>query len=233
MVGSLLGTVIVIGASRGIGEAVSRHLRPRTRRLLTVSRSPATVGEWIPADITQDQAIDSIRDAVGGAPLDALLIMGGVWEEHAFTESYVFAHSSATEIRRVVDVNLTATILLIQALLPSLERAENPKIVVLGGLPGREQWPGREVANTASKFGLRGVVHALRPELRERQIGISLIDPGFVGTPEVLADVEATDLDRRSIVPMSDLLLVIDCCLALSRASSLREVVLPATAGEG
>lgn len=227
------GTVTVIGASRGIGSAVAHHLQPRTARLITVSRSLANVGDWISADITSDEGIQSIQGAVGPLPLDALLIMGGTWEQDAFTPEYAFARSGCDEVRRVISTNLAAPILLIQSLLPALQRADNPKVVLLGGLPGRESWPGREVANTASKFGLRGVVHALRHECRARGVGLSLIDPGFVGTPEVMADVKAGRLPEESIVPMSDLLMVIDCVLNLSRASSMREVVLPATLGEG
>lgn len=48
-----------------------------------------------------------------------------------------------------------------------------------------------------------------------------------------MADVKAGRLPEELVVPMSDLLMVIDCVLNLSRASSMREVVLPATLGEG
>jgi NAD(P)-dependent dehydrogenase (short-subunit alcohol dehydrogenase family) len=50
----------------------------------------------------------------------------------------------------------------------------------MGSLSGRDNCPGREVANTASKFGLRGVMHSLREELRSQQIGVTVINPGNV-----------------------------------------------------
>ncbi|WP_008319543.1 SDR family oxidoreductase [Leptolyngbya sp. PCC 6406] len=112
-------------------------------------------------------------------------------------EQDLFQDCSDEDITRVIAVNLVAPIRLVKALLPALRRwsetgpkgpSQNPKIIVMGARSGRDNFPGREVANSASKFGLRGVVHALREELRAQQVGITVINPGNVGTPEVLAD---------------------------------------------
>jgi 3-oxoacyl-[acyl-carrier protein] reductase len=94
-------------------------------------------------------------------------------------------------------------------------------------------FPGREVANSASKFGLRGVVHALREELRSQQIGVTVVNPGNVGTPEVLADLTAANLTGGEAIPLSDLLAILDCILSLSRATCVKEIDLPAMLGEG
>ena len=76
-------TMLIIGASRGIGAAVAAHLAKRDVELLTVSRSPASVGTWIEADMATSDGIARVIDAVGQRPLDALLYLGGVWEEGA------------------------------------------------------------------------------------------------------------------------------------------------------
>jgi hypothetical protein len=89
----------------------------------------------------------------------------------------------------------------------------------MGSLSGRDNFSGREVANSASKFGLRGVVHSLREELRSQQIGVTAINPGNVGTPEVLADLAADNLLGGEAIPLTDLLSIIDCILSLSRAT--------------
>lgn len=39
--------VVVVGASRGVGAAVAEHILPRTTELITVSRSPSNLGNWI------------------------------------------------------------------------------------------------------------------------------------------------------------------------------------------
>lgn len=46
-------TILVAGASRGIGLAVAQHLVSQCDRLLAVSRSTAPVGEWIQADLAR------------------------------------------------------------------------------------------------------------------------------------------------------------------------------------
>lgn len=226
-------TILVAGASRGIGLAVAEHLMNQCDRLLAVSRTVAPAGEWVEADLSDLAGIETVVNAIGDDALDALLYMGGTWETHAFTPQYRFEACSDEDIVRVIAVNLVAPIRLVKALLPALRRSDNPKIIFMGALSGRDNFPGREVANSASKFGLRGVVHSLREELRSQQIGVTVINPGNVGTPEVLADLAAANLMGGEAIPLNDLLSIIDCVLSLSRATCIKEIDLPAMLGEG
>lgn len=226
-------TVLVAGASRGIGLAVAEHLASRTDRLLSVSRNEAEIGEWIQADLSNLAGVETVANAIRDDCLDALLYMGGTWETHAFTSQYRFENCSDADIAQVIAVNLMAPIRLVKALLPALRRSDNPKIIFMGALSGRDNFPGREVANNASKFGLRDVVHSLREELRSQQIGVTVINPGNVGTPEVLADLAANNLSGGEAIPLTDLLSIIDCVLSLSRATCIKEIDVPAMLGKG
>lgn len=226
-------TILVAGASRGIGLAVAEHFIDQCDRLLAVSRTVATVGEWVQADLSDLAGIETVVTAIGDDSLDALLYMGGTWETHAFTPHYRFEACSDEDIVRVIAVNLVAPIRLVKALLPALRRSDNPKIIFMGALSGRDNFPGREVANSASKFGLRGVVHSLREELRSQQIGVTVINPGNVGTPEVLADIAAENLTGGEAIPLSDLFRILDCILSLSRATCIKEIDVPAMLGKG
>jgi 3-oxoacyl-[acyl-carrier protein] reductase len=226
-------TLIVAGASRGIGLAVAEHLVSQTDRLLAVSRTPAPVGEWLQADLSELAGVKTVAQAIKNDRLDALLYMGGTWETHAFTSQYRFEDCTDEDIDRVIAVNLLAPIRLVKALLPALNRSANPKIIFMGALSGRDNFPGREVANSASKFGLRGVVHSLREELRSQQIGVTVINPGNVGTPEVLADFGTGDLLGCEVIPLADMLKIIDCVLSLSRATCIKEIDVPAMLGKG
>ena len=228
-----LNTMVVAGASRGIGLAVAEHFLSQCDRLVAVSRTEAPIGEWIQADLSTLAGIDMVAQAIGEAPLDALLYMGGTWETHAFTHEYRFENCSDEDITRVVAVNLVAPIRLVKALLPALRQSDNPKIIFMGALSGCDNFPGREVANSASKFGLRGAVHALREEVRSQQIGVTVINPGNVGTPEVLTDLAAAHLEGGNAIPLADLLNVISCVLSLSRSTCIKEINVPAMLGEG
>lgn len=229
----MFNTVLVAGASRGIGLAVASHLTPNCHRLVAVSRTVASLGEWISADLSCISGVEIVTEAIGDDVLDALLYMGGTWETNAFTNQYSFENCSDEDIAQVIAVNLMAPIRLVKALLPALRRSKNPKIIFMGALSGRDNFPSREVANSASKFGLRGVVHALREELRPQQIGVTVINPGNVGTPEVLEDLGKESLVAGNAIPLTDLLSIIDCVLSLSRATCLKEIDVPAMLGKG
>jgi 3-oxoacyl-[acyl-carrier protein] reductase len=229
----MFNTVLVAGASRGIGLAVASHLAPKSHRLVALSRTVGSVGEWLSADLSSLSGIERAMEAIGNDVLDALLYMGGTWEINAFTSQYCFEDCSDEDIARVIAVNLVAPIRLVKALLPALRRSNNPKIIFMGALSGRDNFPSREVANSASKFGLRGAVHALREELRSQQIGVTVINPGNVGTPEVLEDLGKDAILGGNAIPLSDLLSIIDCVLSLSRATCLKEIDVPAMLGKG
>ena len=229
---SYFNKVVIVGASRGVGAAVAKHIMSHTTELITVSRSPSS-GRWIEADISTKAGIETVTEAVGNSPLDALLYMAGTWESKAFTSEYSFEQCSDEDIENVIAVNLLAPIRLVKSLLPSLRQAANPKIVFMGALSGLDNFPAREVANSASKFGLRGVVHALREELRGDRIAVTIINPGNIGTPEVLLDLKQAGQPETNAIPLSDLLSVIDCVLSLSRSTCIKEIQIPAMSATG
>jgi 3-oxoacyl-[acyl-carrier protein] reductase len=225
--------VVIVGASRGVGAAVAEYLTSCTTELITVSRTPSKFGQWIEADISHKSGIDKVNRAVGDSALDALLYMGGTWETQAFTREYSFESCTDEDIENVIAVNLLAPIRLVKSLLPALRLATNPKIIFMGALSGLDNFPAREVANSASKFGLRGVVHALREELRKDRIAVTIINPGNIATPEVLDDLKQAGKPETNAIPLSDLLSVIDCILSLSRSTCIKEIQIPAMSAKG
>jgi short-subunit dehydrogenase len=54
-------TVLVAGASRGIGLAVAEHLASQTERLISVSRTEAPISEWIQADLSNLAGVETGR----------------------------------------------------------------------------------------------------------------------------------------------------------------------------
>lgn len=217
-------TFVVIGGSRGIGAAACRHLTGGGDRVIAVSRTPAVAGRWVKADVATDDGIAAVAEAVGGDTVDALLYLGGTWEEGAFTGAYRFDRSPIAETRSVLAVNLAAPILLAQALAPALARSANPRVVLIGALSGRDNAATVEVANTASKFGLRGAAQALRLALPG--VGVTVLSPGNVATDEVVADIAAGRFGPQVPIPMADLLAALDFVLEISAATTVLELDL-------
>lgn len=215
---------VLIGGSRGIGGAAAEHLVKQGHEVLAVSRTPAQAGAWIEADIATDAGILAVRAAVEarlkeGAALDGLLYLGGVWEDGAFTDAYDFFASPMEETRFVISVNLTAPILLAQALAPYLARSKNPRIILNGSTSGLPNSGSPEVANTAAKFGLQGAMEALNQVLRGHGIGVTVVNFGNVATPEVLDDIETGLFGTQVPIPIADLLATYDYLLQISADS--------------
>ena len=222
----MTGTYCVVGASRGLGAAVAKHLEAVGHRVITASRSPAAAGDWVAADVATDAGIDAIAHAVGDAALDGLLYMGGIWEAGAFTKDYDFAASPRDETRAIIDVNLVAPILLAQALTDNLARADDPRIVLMGSLSGLDNFEPVEVANTASKFGLRGAAQALAVALRPAGVGVTIINPGNIATPEVEEDIATGAFGPQVPIAIADVLATLDYILATSKAATPQEINL-------
>lgn len=216
--------ILVVGASRGIGAAVAQYFAQKGETVISVSRSRPIAGEWIQADISTAEGIQSVVDAVGGSRLDALLFMGGVWEKGAFTEQYNFMQSADQETRYVIAVNTIAPIELTKKLTKNLVKSNNPRAIFIGSLSGLDNAASIEVANTASKFGLRGAAQALNIALRDYKIGVTVINPGNVATEEVLADIEEGRFGQQVPIPLVDIISSIDWILTLSNAVNIGEI---------
>lgn len=219
-------TYVLVGASRGIGGEVAKHLTGVGARVLAVSRSEPMVGEWVHADVATDEGIGAVATAVGDAALDGLLYLGGTREEGAFTDAYDFARSPRQETRAVVAINLVAPILLTQALAPALARVKTPRVILMGALSGLPGRASAEVANTAAKFGLQGAAQAMTLSLRAQRIGVSVINPGNVATPEVEDDIREGRFGDQVPIAMTDLLATVDYLLAIGPSALPAEVTL-------
>jgi NAD(P)-dependent dehydrogenase (short-subunit alcohol dehydrogenase family) len=217
---------LIIGASRGIGAAVATHLASQGHEIVSVSRSSPGLGEWIQADISTAAGIDKVATSMAERALDGLLFLGGVWEHGAFTSDYDFTRSPDDETRFVISVNLIAPIELTKRLHPNLGKSENPRAIYIGALSGLENSATPEVANTASKFGLRGAVQALRLSLATTGIGFTVINPGNLETEEVLNDIKEGRFPKQFPIPLSDLCSLVDWLLSLSRHTEVGEVNL-------
>lgn len=216
---------LIIGASRGIGAAVAKHLASQGHEVISASRSPGP-GEWIEADISKPAGIKKISSVLAERPIDGLLFMGGVWENGAFTSDYDFIGSPDEETRFVVSVNLIAPIELTKALHANLHGSANPRAIFIGALSGLDNSASPEVANTASKFGLRGAIQALRLSLGSSGIGFTVINPGNLETEEVLNDIKEGRFPEQFPIPLKDLCSLIDWILSLSRHTEVGEVSL-------
>lgn len=218
--------LLVVGASRGIGEAVAEFFSSKGDNIISVSRTPSNVGKWIEADVSKPDGIEKVLDEISEQPVDALLFMGGVWEQNAFTDEYNFETSPYSETQYVINVNQIAPIELVKGLLSNLRKADNPRAIFIGATSGLDMSDTSEVAYSASKFGLRGAVHSLRIGFKNEGIGFTVINPGFVGTDEVLEDIESGDLEELVPIPIEDIVRSVGFVLESSNCTDVGDMIL-------
>lgn len=181
-------TVIVTGASSGIGEAAARafgragdRVVLAARRVDRLQRLAAELPESlvVPADLTRSEDISRIVDATLArfGQIDVLVNNAGLgrydWIEHL----------SEDDIRAEIGVNLIAPILLTRAVVRAMQQRGRGVIINVGSVAGRIATPTMSIYNTA-KFGLDGFSEALRRELRSQGIYVCVIYPGGVAGTE-------------------------------------------------
>jgi NAD(P)-dependent dehydrogenase (short-subunit alcohol dehydrogenase family) len=182
-------SVVVTGASTGIGRACALDLDRRGWRVFATVRSPADAQSLkaeasanlntLYLDVTD---ADSIRAAaaevsqlLGGSGLDGLVNNAGI----ALAGPLEFMPIDA--IRRQLEVNVVGQLAVTQAFLPLLRRNRG-RIVMMGSIAGKSVVP-LVGAYGAAKHALEAVTDALRMELGPAGIEVSIIEPGSVATP--------------------------------------------------
>jgi short-subunit dehydrogenase len=183
-------TVLVTGASRGIGRAVAEAAGRRGAGVGLVARSAdelAAVAEEVvrlggravavTADLTDrrevNRAFDVVHDALG--PVDILVNNAGVGSWGPFVEIPEDA------VDRVLALDLVAVLDLTRLVLPEMIERRHGHIVNVGSVAGRLGVPFESVYS-ASKFGLAGFTEALAVEMEPFGVGVSMVNPGPVAT---------------------------------------------------
>jgi acetoacetyl-CoA reductase len=162
---------LVTGAARGVGAAIAERLRAGGLEVTTLDRSPG-------CDLQLDLVADDLPD---------LSHVEVCVSNAAITDTIAPAHRMTPEQwSRDIDVNLTGAFRAVQACLPGMRERGFGRIVVISSGAARSGLPG-QVAYSASKAGLIGMVKTLAAENARRGITANAILPGLVGTEAVLA----------------------------------------------
>ena len=183
--------VLVTGASSGIGEAVARRLAAehhtvvltgRNRfKLESMARAMAGEGQRVVAiagDVTIEQDVRTIvaESLKTFGTVHALVHSAGIFRMNAVEAT------PTEEFRQVMDTNLTSTYFLLKFLMPQFYKQGDGHVVAIGSIAGKVGFP-QETAYCASKWGLMGMLAALRMEAAPKGVKVTAILPGATLTP--------------------------------------------------
>jgi len=179
-------TIVLTGASGGIGQAMAHELANNGARLILVGRNTDKLedlasslnGEhlFLTADLSSEDGRNQLFDYCScNGSINLLINNAGV---SAFE---MIEDQSDSDITKLLSINLISPILITKRLLPLLQSSADGGVVNVGSTFGAIGYPG---FNTycASKFGLRGYSEALRRELVDSNLQVFYLAPRATNT---------------------------------------------------
>lgn len=180
-------SVLLTGATGGIGQAIARALAARGARLVLTGRRAEVLeplaaevgGRAVACDLA---SADEVSRLLGECSNADVLVANAALPASGELESF-----SVEEIDRALDVNLRAPIQLTRALLPGMVERGAGHVVLVSSLSGKVASVGSSLYS-ATKFGLRGFASGLREDLHGTGVGVTVVFPGFISDAGMLAD---------------------------------------------
>ena len=203
-------TMLLTGASRGIGHATVKLFQERGWRILTVSRQPFSEEcRWpgareghLQADLAELDRLDAlaaeVRRRLPEGGLHALVNNAGISPKGAGGSRLGVRASDAALWARVLNVNLVSTALLARALFPELRRVRG-SVVNVTSIAGSRVHPFAGTAYAASKAALAALTREMAHEFGPHGVRVNAIAPGEIDTAILSSGTE--EIIRRD-VPM-------------------------------
>jgi NAD(P)-dependent dehydrogenase (short-subunit alcohol dehydrogenase family) len=179
------GSVVVTGASTGIGEATATHLKSLGFEVLAGVRKDEDAERLrgqgvtpVKLDVIEADSIAAAREEIEQATGGRLF---GLVNNAGIAVAAPLEYIPIDRLRHQLEVNLIGQVAVTQALLPLL-RAAKGRIVNVSSIGGRIALPLAS-PYAASKFALEAVSDSLRRELRHLGVEVVVIEPGGIKTP--------------------------------------------------
>ncbi len=171
-------SVLITGASKGIGRATAQEFAKRGYRVIATARDPKTlddldVAQRLRLDVTDQASVDAAVAAAG--EIDVLVSNAGVIFIGAVEASPV------SEIERLFAQNTSGAIRVAQAVLPQLRERRSGRLLFVSSLLGRIVLTGT-AGYAASKWALEALVESLAIETGPYGIYTTLLEPGSVSS---------------------------------------------------
>jgi short-subunit dehydrogenase len=186
-------TVLLTGATGGLGRAIAEALAARGASLALSSRKhvelerlagslPGNGHRALVSDLADDGEALRLLEAAG--EVDALVANAGL------PASGRLDGFSQDEIGRALRVNLESPVRMARELAPRLVERGTGHLVFVSSISGKAA-TARASLYAATKFGLRGFALCLREDLRGSGVGVSVISPGAIRDAGMFADSKA------------------------------------------
>jgi NAD(P)-dependent dehydrogenase (short-subunit alcohol dehydrogenase family) len=183
---SLTGkNILVTGASSGIGKKTALTIAGMGAKLFLSGRDTARLEATLnelegknhairPADLTNEQHVDALVNAVSG--LDGVVLSSGI------TKTLPFKFISAAELDSIMQVNFSAPVLLLSKLIKLKKINKGCSIVFVSSIGGNFIGAKGNAMYSASKGAINAIQKVLTLELAPQKIRVNNVSPGMVRT---------------------------------------------------
>ena len=182
-------TALVTGASGGIGKAIAKGLHQQgayvvlhgtsEQKLNNLVNQLGSNSSYITADLSDLEAVSSLVESaskLSDSPIDILINNAG------FAIDGLLLRMKVEEWQRVLDVNLTANMILCRTAIRSMIKQKWGRIISISSIVGVTGNSG-QTNYSASKAGMIGFCKSLAQEVASRGITVNVVAPGFIETP--------------------------------------------------
>lgn len=184
-------TVLIVGASRGIGAALAHELAARGLQLGLLARNQAQL-DALAAELRQAHGVRVETASLDVADREAVAPVLQALMDRFGTVDIVVANAgvlgwrkagdgNVAEDRRIIETNLLGAIAVIDAAVAQFKRQGRGQVVGISSISAYRGIPGSG-AYSASKAALTNYLEALRLELAGKGIDVTVVHPGFVKT---------------------------------------------------
>lgn len=183
-------SVLLTGATGGLGRAIAKALAVRGAHLIMSSRKPQELAELVASlpggghrtivsDLAEPGAGPALLAEAG--PID-VLVSNAALPASGKLDSY-----TAEQVDRALRVNLEVPVQMTRELIPAFIARGSGHFVYISSISGKTA-TARASLYAATKFGLRGFALCLRDDLRPDGIGVSVVSPGAISGAGMFAD---------------------------------------------
>ncbi len=228
------GVAVVSGGGTGIGREIALELARRGYDLALLGRRVEPLRETLSLSGITGLALScDVRDAeaVERAAAEAQSRWGAA---AVLVPAAGVAHIaplvelSPADFAETVDVNLTGAALLIRAFLPAMKERGRGWIFPILSVAARKGFPGWS-AYCASKWGLAGLVAALREELAGSGVRVTALYPGATDTP--IWDGAPGNWNRAAMIPAREVARALGYALGSDPSTLVEEIHLGPAGG--
>jgi NADP-dependent 3-hydroxy acid dehydrogenase YdfG len=205
--------LVITGASTGIGAATARRAVEFGRRVVLAARSEGKL-QSLAEELGGDEKALAVRcdvtswddqQALVATTLERFGRMDAYFANAGFGAARGFLEESVEHWKSMIDTNVLGAALSIRASLAHFKEQNSGHLILTSSVAGRRALPGS--LYSATKHAVTAMGEALRQEIADTDIKMTLIEPGAVDTPffdnRVSGVLEADDIARAVLFALT------------------------------